>query len=367
MKRVVLVTGHYLESKRRAGFHWLADAYWRHGWEVMFFTAKISWLSWLRRDHRFAYPARREARRLRWVQERLASYVWFTPWHPLDFGIGVLNWLSRPFFAPYGRFPLGEEAEERIKHADLIVFDATPGLMLFERFQHLNPSARYVYRVSDDLRLLRSSHPVVLEAEERCAPHFDLISVPYEILLQRFDHLPNAALHYHAIRKDIFDRDWPTPYQGAREVNAVFVGVAYFDHDFLAKAAPAFPNWAFHIIGPIPRLPRRDNVVAYGEIPFEETVPLLKHADIGLHTLAYRPGAEYLTRTLKVVQYTYCRLPVVAPDFLRSQRTNMFYYRPGDEESIRQALESARALDRSRVSAGDIRSWDELAQILAGE
>jgi len=32
MKRVVLVSGHYFESRRRAGFHWLAEAYWRAGW-----------------------------------------------------------------------------------------------------------------------------------------------------------------------------------------------------------------------------------------------------------------------------------------------------------------------------------------------
>src|SRR5262245_40502738 len=64
MKRVVLVTGHYLESKRKAGFHWLADAYWRAGWEVIFLTTAISWLSWLQRNYRMAYPILREANHL---------------------------------------------------------------------------------------------------------------------------------------------------------------------------------------------------------------------------------------------------------------------------------------------------------------
>ena len=36
MKRAVLVTGHYWESRRKAGFHWIADALLRDGWEVLF-------------------------------------------------------------------------------------------------------------------------------------------------------------------------------------------------------------------------------------------------------------------------------------------------------------------------------------------
>jgi 2-beta-glucuronyltransferase len=76
VKWVVLVTGHYLESKWKAGFHWLADAYWRAGWEVIFWTTAISWLSWLQRNYRMAYPVRCEAHRLRWVQPGLGSYVW---------------------------------------------------------------------------------------------------------------------------------------------------------------------------------------------------------------------------------------------------------------------------------------------------
>ncbi len=59
MKRVVLITGHYWNSKRKAGFHWLADAFLRQGWEVVFFTAPpapLSLLSVIRRDYRLDYP-----------------------------------------------------------------------------------------------------------------------------------------------------------------------------------------------------------------------------------------------------------------------------------------------------------------------
>jgi 2-beta-glucuronyltransferase len=123
---------------------------------------------------------------------------------------------------------------------------------------------------------------------------------------------------------------------------------------------------AFHIIGPIPGLPKRPNVFAYGELPFERTVPYLIHADAGLQTLAYRPGAECFTDSLKIIQYTYCRLPIIAPDFLRCARPNMFYYQPGDDQSISKALREAFAFDRNAINTNGIRSWDELADLLAG-
>src|SRR5262249_14487915 len=159
-----------------------------------------------------------------------------------------------------------------------MIFESKPGLLLYEQCKRLNPRARYVYRVSDDLRWLRSSHPVVVQAEERYAPQFDLISVPSAALLQRFRHLQQAMLHTHGIRKDLFTDECPNPYQSGWERHVVFVGTAYFDYNFLKIASASFPQWAFHIIGPIPRLPQRANVFAYGELPFADTIPYLQHA-----------------------------------------------------------------------------------------
>ena len=81
-RRVVLISGHYLGSKRRAGFHHLASAYWNLGWDVTFVTAAISRLSRLKGDYRFAYPVREEANRLVSVRDRLTSYVLMTRIHP---------------------------------------------------------------------------------------------------------------------------------------------------------------------------------------------------------------------------------------------------------------------------------------------
>lgn len=365
MKRVVLVTGHYLQSKRRAGFHWLADAYWRGGDEVIFVTAAISWLSWLRRNYRMAYDIRGEANRLRWVRPRLGSYVWFTPWHPADFRCGPVNRLTVHWFSRYPRLPLGRLADLAAA-ADLIVYESTPGVMLFDRFRGLNPAARHVYRASDDMRTLQI-HPVVRDAELRMAPHFDRLSVPSEYILRRFGHLPRAALDHHAVRKEVFDRDGPNPYPPESKTNAVFVGMSRFDRGFLAAAARLMPDWNFHVIGDIRRLPAAPNIIAHGTKPFDETVPYIQHADVGLHCLEDAPGVEAFTDSLKVIQYTHCRLPIVAPECLRSSRANKFYYRPGDDASIRRALLAARSADRTQIANDQVRSWDELAATLAGD
>jgi 2-beta-glucuronyltransferase len=361
-RRIVLLTGHYYESKRRAGFHFLADAFSRAGHDVLFFTTSLSWISRLAGDPRFAYPVLQERRRLKRVRERLHSYVWFTPWHPAHLRSDTLNRLATPFYRRYAKLPFGP-AESALRNADVFVFECGPPLLLVERLRWMSPDAACIYRVSDDQRLLHH-HPLMLETEARIAPTFDLVSTPSEFLHRRFCHLPRAELQRHGVEKEFFDAPTASPYSPAGKVNCVFVGNAYLDTDFLLRASALFPDWNFHVIGSFPDLPSSRNIVAHGELPFEKTVPYLQHATVGLTTLTYRFGAESFTDSLKTLQYTYCGLPVVAPEFLRSTRPNAFYYVPGDGESIRRALIAARGFERRAIVTDDIPSWGELAERL---
>ncbi len=364
MKRVFLVTGHYLQSERRAGFHWLADAYWRAGWDVTFFTAAISWLSRLRRDFRFSYPVRREANKLLAADERLASYVWYTRWHPANLRSPLLNKLAAGLFSRYGELPLGE-AEDRARQADLIIFESTPGLLLFERFKKLNPTARVVYRVSDDLDLLKN-HSTVLAAEKRTAPQFDMVSTPSQALHERFGGLGNLALHHHGIAKHLYDAATTSPYTDDWAVKVIFTGSSHVDVAAISRMSRLRPDWQFHVIGRISGLPRRVNLIDYGEMPFAQLVPYVKHADVGLHAVLHQPGAESFSDSLKVIQYTYCRLAVLAPQFLNSPRPNVVSYRCGDDESMHQAMSAAVEMDRQAICTDGISSWDDLAKTIAG-
>jgi 2-beta-glucuronyltransferase len=359
-----LVSGHYVGSKRRAGFHWIADAFRTAGWHVTFVTVGFSQLSRLKSDHRFVYGFPAAANRLQVVEPGLDSYVWFTPYHPLNRLPSLGNLLLGPLFRGYGRLPM-PGLEPAVAKADVIVFESTSGLMLLDRFRAWAPGARLVYRVSDDLRLLRA-HPVVCGAETRALREFDLVSVPAESMRRLFLGHSNVRLQLHGIDAVPFDAPSVNPYKAQASARAVFVGAAYLDQSFVQSAARVLPDWEFHVIGPVGEVSTLANVIAHGELPFSETVGFIVHADVGLACLREIPGAESFSDSLKIIQYTYARLPIVAPEFMRSPRTNVFTYRPGDPASIKAALLAAHAFDRRAVDRSGIGSWTDLARQIAG-
>lgn len=359
-RSVILISGHYLGSKRRAGFHHLAHAYSRAGWDVTFVTAAISLLSRLRGDYRFEYPVRAEANRLVPVDERLTSYVLMTRVHPGNLRSRLANRLSAPWFARYARVPLGP-LEESIRRADLVVFEGTAALLLVERIRRIAERARLVYRASDALRAL-GVHPLILEAEARAVPVFDLVSAATPQIADLLAPFGRVEVHPPAIDKEAFDRQTDSPYEGGPA--AVFAGVSpLFDHDTLGAASVLAPNVAFHVIGPAPRSPAH-NVFFQPELRFEMVVPYLQHATFGL--LLFPPGYPALGQGNKVAQYSYCRLPIVAPAHLEVERANMCVFEHGDSESLRRALVEAERMPHSPAFAEGITSSAELAAILAG-
>jgi len=331
---------------------------------VTFLTVGFSHLSRLRKDHRFGYGAHRESGRVLRLAEDLDSYVWFTPFHPISKLPRPLATAMTPLFSRYSALDM-PGVESAITSANLLVIESSTALMLVPRFRKWNPTARLVYRVSDDLSALRS-HAVVRAAEARALPEFDLVSVPSEAIRKRLaDKNPTVILHHHGIDKTLFDAATESPYP-ERGTTAIFVGTAYLDREFIRVAATELPSWSFHVVGPFAGFAKLRNVMVHGELPFAETVPYITHADIGLATWSWVPNPEVYSDSLKIIQYTYARLPIVAPDYVRAERPNVIAYHSADRLSIRSALERAAAFDRSTVSRDGIQSWDELAGELAG-
>ena len=363
IRRVILISGHYLQSKRRAGFHHLAEAYWRAGWEVTFVTAPISLFSWLRRDYRFEYPVRAEANRFVQVRERLSSFVLMTTTHPVSLRSQFANKLVAPWFGRYADTSLDLLADVLVE-ADLVVFEGSAALLLVDRVKQMAPRARLVYRASDDLRRL-GLHPLILEAEARAVPCFDLVSLPTPHIADALAAYAPVHVHPPGIEKAAFDRATPSPYHS--RTTAVFAGVSpFFDYDTLATAAELAPHVDFHIIGPSPRsLP--DNVTFHPEMPFGELVPYLQHATFAL--LLFPPGdaAVSLGHGNKVAQYSYSQLPIVAPAHLEVERINMCVFEHGDPASLGHALAEAERMEHSPTFATGVLSSDELAAILAGD
>lgn len=68
------------------------------------------------------------------------------------------------------------------------------------------------------------------------------------------------------------------------------------------------------------------------------------------------------TDSLKIIQYRYCGLPIVSPDFLDLHREGVFYYHPGDPASCAAAMEHALQYGRHSEYADEVHSWDEVAR-----
>ena len=156
---VVFFSYHSYTSKRKAGFHWLADAYRKANWQVAFVTVGYSWLS-LSKDFS-DHPSNQ------WFQsdDGVLCYVWKPLFHPINLRCGVLNELSKPLFRAYAHLPM-REIDAQVKRAHQIVIESSAGVILLRRLQRLNPRARFIYRVSDDVRAM-GAHPVIEAKEQR--------------------------------------------------------------------------------------------------------------------------------------------------------------------------------------------------------
>lgn len=366
IETVTLISGHCIWSKRKAGFHWLAEAFSNHSWNVFFITTPIRYTAWLTKDHRSQYFNLKDVNKPVFVNDRFITYIYMTFFNPLVTKYSLINKIFLPFSRIYGKY-IPKMMVELIKKSDVIIFESAECLLLFDKIHRIKPDAKFIYRVSD---LLEVNHvpQLIIDYEKKITPRFDLISVPSEYINKKFCHLLKVKLHYHGINKEMFDKIGLKPIEYTKyEKNIVFIGTTHFDYDFIKTAAESFPHWGFHIIGPIAKMGESPNLLFYGEMPFATIVPYIQHADVGLQNLISDQGLASFSDSLKVLQYTYCKLPIVAPVGLRSLRKNIIYYVPGDGDSVRTALERAGGFDRESIDSSNIYSWEELADLLIEE
>lgn len=360
MATITFLTGHFYLSQRRAGFHNLADAAHAMGHRVNFVTVAYSLFSLLRRDYRTRIPnIERYYNRLVKIKDGLYAGVYRTLLHPMNLVLPPLNALVSLFADRYGQDLKG--LEEAFRETDIFVFESCPGLYLFDRLKALAPRAKMVYRVSDDIRSLGSTPSCLVDYERRIAGRFDTVSVPSSVMQGMFPGVV-VQLDQHGLDKAIYDACTSSPY-GEGTYNAVFVGTGSIDQTFLKDCAVRNRDCRFHIIGPIEDAVREPNMLFYGEMPFEKTVPYVKFADVGLANFNRRRGyAATFTDSLKIIQYRYCGLPIVSPDFIDMRREGVFYYRPGDAESCSAAFRQALKNGKNPRYADEVHTWDEVAQ-----
>jgi 2-beta-glucuronyltransferase len=168
-----------------------------------------------------------------------------------------------------------------------------------------------------------------------------------------------AALVRHGIDRRAFDAESRSPYPTGP--NAVLIGDMMLDQPLLERLVKSFPEVRFHYFGRTAlNFAAPANLTAWGEQPFEGVVPFVQHADVGLALYRREPGLAYLAESsLKNLQYRYCGLPVVGPDFAVATVPRALAYDPEQPVSAERALRAALA--RGRGARGGVADWDEVA------
>lgn len=359
MPKAVLITSHFWNSKRKAGFHNIAESLLGRNYEVLFLTGNASYIHHLKGDYRAELSGKAEVNKIINDKENLKTFIRFTALHPVNYRNKFLNSIMLPSVKQYEKALEGfSDLNKFISEAALIVFESFPGLLWFDHIRKINSRARFVYRVSDDMRQLKK-HPYVIDHERNIIDRFDLVSVPSEYFLKIFPG-SNTKLQYHGINRGLFDKAYENPYGNPDSFKFIFTGNAYFDYDFLQIASSAFSEDEFHLFGPLKNKIRGSNIFYYGETDFVKTIPYIKYADAGMHTLTYTKGSESFSDSLKVIQYIYCGLPVIAPEFIKNSKYEFFGYIPEDSGSIIKAVKDLKKAGRKNQIPDFIQSWDEL-------
>jgi len=356
-RTAVLFTGHFAVQARRGSMHWLADEMVRDGWTVRFVTFGYSWLSLLTKDARMA-GATRVSGGLTEVRPGLWTLFRMTPFHPVDLRKAWLNGLVRPLFDLYPRLWRGV-VRRLTADADLVVLESGLPVLLAPDVRRAS-RAKLVYRVNDDVRVMRTP-AVVQDAELTYAPLFDRISLASPVLASRFEGKGPVGLDPMGLDRTAFDRPRPSPFAERWAVEALCAGTSHFDAEAVALMASLRPEWHFHVLGRLRTPVVAPNVVLHGEVPFDAVVGFVQHADIGLAPYRDLPGVEYQAHhSNRLKQYAYLQLPTLAPEaMLHAEAPHLVGYRAGDAASMDAALTRAVEMDRAALTAPVV-GWDQM-------
>lgn len=356
--KVVLVTHHAADSDRKTGFHFWADLLSAKGVNVDWLTVGFSNLTALKKDPR---SCRGPYNQWTPLVKNLRKFVWKSLFHPANFNNNVVNLLAWPVFSLYPCL-MPAELKSGFSDADLFIVECGVAVTLTEKLSALCPDAKIIYIVSDRYSVTQY-HPMVPHAAQKFMPYYDVIRINSSAMFADFPESAPVVYLPQAINKKLFDAPMENPYGGTR--NAVSVGDMQFDPVAIETLAKQYPDWKFHLFGRKSRITKELlNVIAYGERPFNEIIPFIKYADIGIAPYFHAEDSDYLSESsLKLVQYTYCKLPIVTPLFAAKGRDHAMGY---DSSNVRQtigaAFQRAMIYDRDMIDKSSVLDWEEMLE-----
>ncbi len=349
--KFLLLSAHDYRSPRKAGMHFIAAELAKQGC-TRFFSLRYSFLSRYKQDPRISLD--NQANKIVFY-EGVECYLWKTLIHPIR---------VRPFESlmyhiySYG---LNSVLRDWIADSDVIILESGVAPIFFDLIKRLNPKAKVIYRASDALDTIDVA-AYVSRTFNRIAKKIDTIVLPSKALADTIPATHNLVFAPQGIDPNIAERANPSPY--AEGIHAISVGSMLFDPEFFVIASRRFPQIHFHIIGSChPRHPEYgSNVSVYGEMPFTQTLPYIKHATLGIAPYSSVNLPAYLRDTsLKLTQYAFFGLPAICPHYIAADYTNRFGYEIGNEESIVAAITQALS-PSTPINKHTVLNWQQVTE-----
>jgi 2-beta-glucuronyltransferase len=352
MQRYLIISGHDFRTPRWANMHFIARELAQRG-TTRFFSIGCSALSYLISD-----PRKLILKRANRIEEYrgVKCYLWKSAWHPVNLDFAVLAGISRMMFAAYRR-NTPDLFQRWVEGSDVIILESGMPPIFLELIHKLNPNARKIYIASDLLDTI-GVDPFVSEELNAHIDLFDTIVLPSKLMAPAFS--PRAKLCFvpHGLEVDD-SASAVSPYEGG--INAVSVGSMLFDREFFDIAAPLFPHVTFHVIGSGHGAEslKHANVKIYGEMPYEQTLGYIKHAQFGIAPYTLERAQDYLCDTsMKLMQYAFFGIAAVCPRVAVGEHPGRFGYVPGDRASIENAVQAA--LKAGKVKIPPMLSWAQV-------
>ncbi len=353
MANALILSAHDFRSLRKASVHFIAAEMSRRG-PTRFFSVGLSRLSQRRGDVRANLVDR--ANRIE-SHENVDCYLWKKSWHPFNMRRKQLAPLETILFRLY-RLIIPAILARWIRDADIVFIESGLAAIFIADVKRMNPAARIVYLASDDLDVVDCA-ATIKRAFVRHFDKIDTVRLPSRFLAGSMPHARSSVLVAHGIDRGMAARRYPDPYGG--RVAAVSVGSMLFDASFFVAAAALFPDIQFHVIGAGKAAASLDaeNVVIHPELAFADTLGYLQHAAFGVAPYRDADTPRYLIDTsLKLRQFALFGIPAVCPVFALGEAKGRFGYTPGDEGSIRRAIDAALASQEPITDAS--LSWPEV-------
>lgn len=360
-RKIVILSSHvFLEGFRKASIHFVARRWAASGNDVFFTTVGHSALSRFKQRDRYEALRREQGNRYTAIEPHLFAGAYLPPLHAFSTARPLVNALVKPLFALYGRH-LPAFVRDKIEAADLVVIESGTPIVFLDLVRRLNPRAKLLYFCRDLLRSVGAA-PYLRTVEARGIGLFDSVCVPSR---QLGEMLPSGGkVHFvpQGIEGAVFDRAEVSPYpEGSR--NVVAVGDMLFDQASVAAMAAAAPDVTFHLFGIRWRGDAPANIRVHGEQSFETLAAYIRHADIGLAPYRVNSNEVYLAESsLKLLQYGYCRLPVLLPDIIPVSRGNEITYSLEGPNDWRVIVDAALALPHSEAYRDGILTWNDVAR-----